>query len=224
MKKIILSVIASIFFVTNAFSLDLQSMTKNIGISYNTSVYAATGTEKNNNEDASAVTTTSEYGAFTADYASIFVELGNDTVVLGIDYVPDTFDTPSNTNTQGDNGTTKTNTAQADFEDHTTVYIKANMPLGGMYMKLGYSTVDVITKESLSSGRSYGNASTDGPVFGLGYQFDNGSGVSVRAEVSGYAFDDIATNNGVAASGNRNVVEVSDMIGARGTLSLVKSF
>jgi hypothetical protein len=43
-------------------------------------------------------------------------------------------------------------------------------------------------------------------------------------------FDDVSTNNGVAAAsgsqsnGGRNEVQVESMWGARGTISLVKSF
>ena len=37
-------------------------------------------------------------------------------------------------------------------------------------------------------------------------------------------FDDVQTDNGVASTGNRNVVQVESMWGAKGTVSLVKSF
>ncbi len=218
MKKIIISIIASVFLVTNASAVDLSNLS--IGVSANTAVYAATGTERNSNEDASATTITSEYGAFNDDFASIFIEMGNDQISVGLDYVPDSLETPENINTQegGDNK------VSAEFENLMTLYVKMNLPLGGTYVKLGYSSVDVITKESMVSTNNYGDTSTDGPTFGIGYQIENADGISLRAEITGSQFDDVSVNNGIAATANRNVIEVSDMIGARGTISLVKSF
>jgi hypothetical protein len=61
-------------------------------------------------------------------------------------------------------------------------------------------------------------------MLGLGFEKEAAEGVSIRAEVAATAFDDVSSNNGVAVTGNRNDYDVSDMMGARGTISLVKSF
>ena len=117
------------------------------------------------------------------------------------------------------------------IKEFVSVYIKANVPmLGGTYIKAGYSEVDVIVNESMASGNTYGDVSTDGFVAAIGYQYDMDMGLSIRAEVMAHQFEDVKTDNGIAASsgtsanGGRNVVSVGDMMGARGTISIVKSF
>lgn len=221
MKKIIASAFASLLIFSNAYSMDFS-----VGVSATSAVFHGKGTERNNNENGTATVVTTENGIFGDTFVSLFAEVApNDIFALGIDYVPEAIETPENTNIQGAVGTTKTNKVSADFEDLTTVYAKVNVPLGGLYLKVGYSTVDVITTESLATSSTYGNVSTEGPMVGLGYQHDTqSSGISLRAEISAHQFDDVTANNGVAATGNRNVIDVEDMIGARGTISIVKTF
>lgn len=224
MRKLLTSVFASLFIFSNAYSLDMSNVS--VGISASTAVFAATGTEtkvEDQNGAAGTLDKTSEYGAFQDDFASIFVEIaGSDVVSIGLDYVPEAIETPENKNIQGSENTETENKVSADFEDLLTLYAKINVPLGGLYMKVGYSQVDVITKETMASGRGYKNVSTDGPMAGIGYEVSGDGGVSVRAEITGYQFDDVSADNG--ATTRKNTIEVSDMIGARGTISLVKSF
>ena len=75
---------------TNSMSMDLNP---SIGISGSSGVFAATGTENNFNEAGTAIDeTTKEHGAFQADMASVFVELGvNDVLSFGVDYVINTL-------------------------------------------------------------------------------------------------------------------------------------
>ena len=125
---------------TNAMSMDLNP---SIGISGSAGVFAATGIENNFDETgATIVETTKEYGAFQADMASVFVELGvNDVLSFGVDYVINTLETPQNV--AREDGGTNANLVKAEFEDLTTVYAKLNVPLGGTYLKVGYVQVDV---------------------------------------------------------------------------------
>ena len=116
------------------------------------------------------------------------------------------------------------NTVEAHFEDLTTIYAKLNLPLGGTYVKLGYSMVEVISIENMNSGNTYGNDTSDGLTVGIGYDHEVSNGFSIRAEITGTDFSDVNANNGVAATGNRNEIVIKEMIGARGTISLVKSF
>ena len=201
----------------NAMSLDLRPA---VGISGNIGVYAATGTENNFNEAGTAIDETlTEHGAFKNEYASVFVELGlNDVISVGIDYVPDTLETPTNTSNDGG---VNTNTVYAEFEDLTTLYVKVNLPLGGTYLKWGQSSVDVLTRENMSSGNSYGDDTTEGMTGGIGYAHEFAGGVSVRAELTVTEFDDVSSNNGQT---NKTEIKVEELIGARGTVSLVKSF
>ena len=217
MKKLIIAISSAMLLATSAFSMDLRP---SVGISGNMAVYAATGTEENFNEAGSAVdTTTDEHGAFVAEFGSIFVEAAlNDVVSLGVDYVPMDFETPENTSNE-DQGNQRT--VSARFDDLTTIYVKLNIPLGGTYLKVGHSTADVTSNENGGSGNSYGNDQTDGLTVGLGYNHEVAGGLSVRLEVTGTDFSDVTVDNGQT---NKTKITVKEMIGARGTLSIVKSF
>ena len=218
MKKLIIAISSAfILFANSAMSMDLRP---SIGISGNSAVYAATGIEENYNEAGTAVDTTSRVtGAFNESYVSVFAEMSlNDVISVGLDYVPITIDTPENVSQENEPNENK---VYASFEDLTTIYAKINVPLGGTYLKVGYSTVNVISKEVMSSGSKYGNDRTDAVVFGLGYAHEVSDGLAVRAEITGSEFTDVNTSNGAT---NKNTIKVEDMIGARGTISIVKSF
>lgn len=218
MKKLIIAISSAfVVFANSAMSMDLRP---SIGISGNSAVYAATGIEENYNEAGTAVDTTSRVtGAFNESYVSVFAEMSlNDVISVGLDYVPITIDTPENVSQENEPNENK---VYASFEDLTTIYAKINVPLGGTYLKVGYSTVNVISKEVMSSGSKYGNDRTDAVVFGLGYAHEVSDGLAVRAEITGSEFTDVNTSNGAT---NKNTIKVEDMIGARGTISIVKSF
>ena len=218
MKKLIIAISSAfVVFANSAMSMDLRP---SIGISGNSAVYAATGIEENYNEAGTAVDTTSRVtGAFNESYISVFAEMSlNDVISVGLDYVPITIDTPENVSQENQSNENK---VYASFEDLTTIYAKLNVPLGGTYLKVGYSTVNVISKEVMSSGSKYGNDRTDAVVFGLGYAHEVSDGLAVRAEITGSEFTDVNTSNGAT---NKNTIKVEDMIGARGTISIVKSF
>ena len=218
MKKLIIAITSAfILFANNAMSIEMRP---SIGISGNSGVYAATGIENNYNEAGTAIDeTTKEHGAFNETFMSIFAEMSlNDSLSIGIDYVPVTIDTPENTSNDGG---VNTNKVYVTFEDLTTIYAKLNVPLGGTYLKVGYSTVNVMSNESMSSGNSYGNDRSDAISFGLGYAHELADGLAVRAEITGSEFSDVTTTNGQT---NKTEIKVEDMIGARGTISVVKSF
>ena len=218
MKKLIIAISSAfVVFANSAMSIEMR---QTIGISGNSAVYAATGIEENYNEAGTAVDTTSRVtGAFNESYVSVFAEMSlNDVISVGLDYVPITIDTPENVSQENQSNENK---VYASFEDLTTIYAKLNVPLGGTYLKVGYSTVNVISKEVMSSGSKYGNDRTDAVVFGLGYAHEVSDGLAVRAEITGSEFTDVNTSNGAT---NKNTIKVEDMIGARGTISIVKSF
>lgn len=222
MKKLVLSIIASLFLITtNAMSFSLSDANISIGISGNEAAYHASGKESASKEDGSVDKTTEEDGAFKDGFGSIFVEVAvNDAVSLGLDFVPEDIKTPENTSNE-DRSTPQT--VSATFSDLTTLYAKINTPLGGTYLKLGVSNVDVTITEN--SSRVYTQpGDITGVTAGIGYEKEAGNGFAIRIEATASNFDDVTSNNGVAATGNRNVVDVTDIIGARASLSLVKSF
>ncbi len=222
MKKIITTLLVSCFLYTsNAMSFSLSDANLSVGISGSHAAFYAEGKETNRNETGTVRTTTEEAGAFTDTYGSVFLEVGlNDIVSLGLDYVLADIDTPTNTSRDGDASPHNTS---ATFSDLTTLYAKINTTLWGTYIKLGYSQVDIKINENSSRTISQ-PGDTSGYMLGLGFEKEAAEGVSIRAEVAATAFDDVSSNNGVAVTGNRNDYDVSDMLGARGTISLVKSF
>ena len=218
MKKLIIAITSAfILFANNAMSIEMRP---SIGISGNSGVYAATGIENNYNEAGTAIDeTTKEHGAFNETFMSVFAEMSlNDAISIGLDYVPDTIDSPENVSNEGMSNESK---VSVGFEDLVTIYAKLNVPLGGTYLKVGYSTVNVMSNESMSSGNSYGNDRSDAISFGLGYAHELADGLAVRAEITGSEFSDVTTTNGQT---NKTEIKVEDMIGARGTISVVKSF
>ena len=214
----------------SASSAISASLTPIVGVSYNNAAYAGEGIEKNFNETGTLKTTTEEYGAFTDQFASVFVELEiNDIIAVGVDYVPGAISTEENLSREGTSPKSNLNPGRSsvsvDFEKLTTVYARLNVPfLGGAYLKAGFSQVDVIINENMESGNTYKDVDTEGMVAGIGYDHDLANGISIRAEVTASNFDDVQSNNGVASGGNMNQVFVESMWGARGTVSLVKSF
>ena len=222
MKKLIIA-ISSLWLVlaSSAMSMDLKP---SIGVSGNYGAFAATGIENNFNEAGTAIDeTTKEYGAFSAEFGSVFVEMGlSDMVSIGVDYVPQTLETPQNVSQEDQ---TTQSTVEAHFEDLTTLYAKINVPLGGAYVKVGYSHVDVTSIENMGandgSKSTYGNDTSNGMTFGLGYEHEIAGGVSIRAEVSGTNFSDVQADNGQT---NKTEIKVEDMIGGRAAISIVKSF
>ena len=218
MKKLIIAITSAfILFANNAMSIEMRP---SIGISGNSGVYAATGIENNFNEAGTAIDeTTKEHGAFNETFMSVFAEMSlNDAISIGLDYVPDTIDSPENVSNEGMPNESK---VSVGFEDLVTIYAKLNVPLGGTYLKVGYSTVNVNSKEVMGSGNNYGNDRSDAIVVGIGYAHELADGLAVRAEITGSEFSDVNTNNGQT---NKTEIKVEDMIGARGTISVVKSF
>ena len=222
MKKLIIVAVFAIFSASSAMSASLTDITPSVGVSLNNAAFAGEGNSRENNETGSVDVTTDEHGAFAETYGSIFLEAGfGDVISLGIEYVPSGISSPTNTSRENEGSNSS---VSADFEDLTTVYAKINVPLGGTYLKFGFSQVDVVINDKMASGNTYKDVDTEGYTAGIGYAHEISNGFSIRGEVMASQFDDVQTDNGVAATGNRNVVQVESMWGAKGTVSLVKSF
>ncbi len=135
----------------------------------------------------SEVTNHSEKESFYG--ASVFAEkeLANG-FVIGLDWVPmdielgsgERIDTDGAIAADTDDGTRK---ASADVENLFTLY--THVPLGPMYLLLGYHDADITTTESLPTS-SYGDASVNGIQYGLGIKGDN-----TRMEIAYSDFDSI---------------------------------
>ena len=222
MKKLLLTIVLSIFYVSSA-SADLGV---NVGVSGQAGIFAASATE---NEGTTKKGNGSEHGS--AGWASIFLEgTINDRFILGIDYVPaaletDTTETAKSKITYaadgGETSATVTNKVQVDFEHLTTLYA-GFMLTENFYAKAGITTVDVITNENLATGSSYGDTELDGTMFGIGYHNALDNGVFFRFEGNYMTFDG-ATQTGTGTGASRTI-ELRNLDGVSGKLSFGKTF
>jgi len=225
MKKIILSVLFSVFYLTSASA----EIGVNVGISGSAGLFAVSGKEAKSATEGGQTTKGSEHGE--AAFGSIFIEktLG-DRFAIGIDYVPTSLSTDTAESAITDMTGTATATAgtagenkiQIDFEDLTTYYVALNVT-ENMYAKLGMVTVDVITNEKLATGSSYANTDMEGTLFGVGYNKDFDSGLFMRVEGNYMDFDGAS----VTGTGTETVaakVSLNQLHGLTGKISVGKSF
>ena len=221
MKKIIATIVALIF-STSAYAVTLSNLS--VGASLNHGIYGGNGKEENTDSSGTLERTTKKDGAFFVDtYATIFAELAfNDVVSLGVSYAPDAISTPTNINDhEGEsNGAGAVDiTVKADFNDLTTIYLLAKSPIG-IYGKIGFSQME-IDVQSKNAGTYADPGTTDGHELALGYEYEAAGGVSVRAELAYHEFEDLTANNGQT---DKNTITVTNLEGATGRISLVKSF
>ncbi len=218
MKKI-LATLAALVFSTSAFAVDISQLS--LGVSGNYGVYAADGKEENTNVSGTLERTTKKEGAaFVDSYASIFAEIAfNDNFSVGVSYVPEEVETPQNVNSgEGSDGTTDIK-VKASFEDLMTIYAMVKSDIG-VYGKLGYSSMEIdVTSENAGT---YADPGTnEGIELALGYEHEAADGISVRAELAYHEFDDVTADNGQT---DKNTITITEMRGATGRISLVKSF
>ena len=193
-----------------------------VGVGYHTGAAMGTGKEVKSDDSGN---TTEEDGAFTFDIPAVFVEFApNDAFSFGVEYWPDSVDTPENLNTQDatgvNDGGTLSNKVKASFEEHTTVYANINMPFN-TYFRVGYVMTDIATKENLGTGGAYNDADTTGYQVGLGYNHTADNGIFVRVELAATEYDDVSATN---VNDSEKTVTVSEMYGATASIKIGKSF
>jgi len=208
----------------------------------------------NNNtsvQTAGVETTTSTKGKedIYIGYVSLFGEahLFDSGLRVGLSYVPYALESETTANDRNDNctnngadsGGDNTNTGacvvtkqtvQIDVEDLITMYVAYHheVDLGvidSVFIKAGIMEADVITKEKLSSGSKYGNATLEGQMIGLGVEKNMESGLFVRVEANMTEFDSIKLKNlETDVDANKNIIDITGLDGATATLSIGKSF
>ena len=218
MKKI-LATLAAVVFSTSTYAFEITQLS--VGITGNHGLYGADGKEENTDSSGTLERTTKKDGAaFVDSYASIFAEYSvNDQVSIGLSFTPDAIETPQNVNSgEGGDDTTDIK-VKAEFEELTTLYVLAKSDMG-VYGKFGVSTMN-IDVSSENAGTYSDPGSNTGIELALGYEHEAGDGVSVRAELAYHDFDDVSANNGQT---DKNTITITNMRGATGRISLVKSF
>ena len=223
MRKIltVISVLSLISF--NANALERSDLSATIGLAANSAVYGASAKETNRDDSSNIRRTASESGVFTESHTSGFIELNlGEFVSLGYEHTPDSITTPQADRTTNTNAKT---TVSVDFNDLNIAYLKLNTPFG-VYLKAGIVETDLDIKESMASGSTYSNVSTEGTIMGIGYNKALGDRVSVRVEGSYMELDDVTTSNGVAADGStvansgRNQIDASNLEGLNGKIAI----
>ena len=224
MKKVLLIIFAGMLSFSQANANILGDASLTVGMGYNEAVFAATGQERNHDESGTLRTTVEEYGAFNEEFASFFVEAGNDQVSLGVS-IASKFSTPENISGDERTLSNAANRVSAEFENFMNIYGLVRIPLGGLYAKVGYASADVSVKNTSRSGVTYGQPEDlSGYTIAFGWDQQLANGFGIRAEIQGHEFDDVEVNNGVATTGNINYIKISDMIGATGTIAITKTF
>tara|TARA_Y100001958_G_C21178991_1_gene509249 strand:+ start:408 stop:1094 length:687 start_codon:yes stop_codon:yes gene_type:complete len=138
---------------------------------------------------------------------SLFAEYSaSDVLSLGIDFIPLSADVSDKTHKRTDVETSVTGTAtaanttrnqkaQAELENHITLYANYNIN-DTYYLKGGVAFVTLTTDDTLDTGSKYGDEDIFGGVFGIGAQEGN-----LRAEVVYTDYEDISLTSSVARTG-----------------------
>ena len=178
-----------------------------VGVSGGIALIEASGTEiegeEKNSKDISHVT----------PMASIFVEYNNvmeTGLSVGLDYIPYSADVSdktkkrtdkenSVTGTATETSTTRNQSAQAELDQHFTLY--GTYPVGPMYIKAGYVQVDLNTVETLGTGAKYGNETVNGVLMGFGFENEISDGLVGRLELSHTNYDDVTFTSSTTRPG-----------------------
>ena len=135
---------------------------------------------------------------------SLFVEYNaSDVLSLGVDYIPLKADVSDKTFKRTDVETSVTGTAtaasttrnqkaQAELENHITLYANYNLT-DTYYVKGGVAFVKLTTDETLDTGSKYGDEDIFGGVIGIGAEEGN-----LRIEVLYTDYEDISLTSTVA--------------------------
>ena len=182
MKKFIITVLASVLLSTTAFAGSLQ-----IGTKISQAFIEADGTEKTTagtvtggavNTNSTSVDNDVVLGSLYAEYSlgsDMWGQEGNE-ITFGANYTFGEADVSDKLSSRSESaedaagsGSTGSVTYAANAEVHDYVNYYVEMPLqGSLYVKLGMSQVDVITKEDSDHHGSYGDATLDGMNYGVG--------------------------------------------------------
>ncbi|MBD1159220.1 hypothetical protein IDG58_03410 [Pelagibacterales bacterium SAG-MED19] len=226
MKKIIIAFTMLVFGTVSAHAIDRSIFSVTAGIAANQGVFGASAKETNLTDTNTTGHVKKESGVFTDSFGSQFLELGiGEWISLGYEHTPDSVTTPTNTSRHGHAAEAN---VSVDFNDLNTTYLRVNLPFAaGMYAKVGTVSTDLDIKETMGSGSTYSNVSTDGNVMGLGYhKFINDSRIGLRIEGSYLELDNVSTSNGVSATGatvangGRNTIDASNLEGLTAKIAL----
>jgi opacity protein-like surface antigen len=176
---------------------------------------SASGTEKEASGTAAlSGTVERDTAANQAFIGSMFAEYAFDNgVTFGVDYIPGEADINDVKRSRTDASDANeadpadgTKTVNAQLSDHITYY--AEVPVAGLYAKVGLAQVDVKVKHTSTSTAAnqstYKDKTLDGLLLGLGYKGDFGGSLYYKLEAS-YTDYDSYTNQSTGGDDAYNV-------------------
>ena len=205
MNKLLTSIAAAgmlaISYSTSANSIELPEV--RLGATHTESVVYGSVSELNSQSSR----TSEKKGLFLNDSVGIFGELAIKQLfglTIGFEYGGDGVSNTAERIVQGraaktaesgataeetENGTQK---VDLSLDDSTSVYLLMPIMDTGFFVKAGQLETDIITKETLFTGSTYGNVSMSADFVGPGYQHDVTDLFFVRAEAQYMEFDNAA--------------------------------
>ena len=207
-KNMLVAVIAITFLSTNAFAGNFG-----LGVTGSIAVIEGVGTESETANTGTENSVRTANASNNAAIGSLFAEYTFESIgglTFGVDYIPGSADVNSKkmtrTNVTADAKETNQqdgdSTAQATVENHLTYYVEVPVH-AGLYGKLGYVEMDVITAETMpGTSGTYGNTSTNGYTYGIGYKNEIGASTYYKVEGTTTEFDTISL-----ASGTTNTIK-----------------
>jgi len=224
MKKIILSVLATIALTGAAFAQNFS-----MGLTATALYYDASGTETT--KSSSQKNNKSEDGV--VPIPSFFIETSLDTgATVGLDFIPygakvaDFNNARTDTDTDDASDTAGNNKGDVNFKNHVTLYVEnpIDTPLDGSYVKFGISTVTIETDETVATGSTYGDESIQGLTIGFGVKGDLDSGAFYKVEGAVSHYQGATFNGSNDSDSVKNVIELDDFQTAGLRLSVGKEF
>ena len=195
MRNKLLTILGSLLLAISSYTAS-NAQSFNIGVTGALATLNASGTESNSGA-TNAGTEASVRNASVENQGipigSVFVEFESDYwgLTLGFEHVPMTADVSDSVKTRNDTETSVTGTAtqttnarvfkaNAEVENFNKVYLE--LPIANnFFVRAGIAELDVNTTEVKSgNGGSYGNATLDGTVLGLGIKGDVGDSMGYK--------------------------------------------
>ena len=166
MKKLI-AILSSVFFI---FSTSVKADVA-FGVTANFAQIDTDGKEVELTGDAEETTKSVSEDVVIPE---IFVEAINDQGwAIGLAYIPARqlgAESRTDTSPTADTETGDAGTYKADAEIKNVVQIYTDIPVGPVYVKLGFSRADIKTMEENPTGTSYNDSTVNGYTVGAGYR------------------------------------------------------
>ena len=219
MKKLVLSIVLLLGFVSNSYA------TGSVGVTFSNADVNSTVKDDIDNNGS---TDTTKNLSNDVTFASIFFEKAlNDNMSVGLDFIPFEAEFESRSTTQASikgkttSSTSGTNKGTADVSRHLTFYLQPQKEIKGglkLFGTLGIVKADVESLvQSVSSTDKTVEQSLDGIKLGLGLKKETGFGF-VKLEYSETDYDDIS------ATTSNNTKVTADIDTDILALSVARSF